>query len=246
MSEQEPGAATPGQAAALAELVRDWRDTMADIADQPMSSDETAEYETLRTVVGQVEAAIAAAAPADPVETAVTLPHDCDPRLLDGLRRFGDEWGPLGVAIVATSLTDRDVLIARTDPNNAAVPAAPQVAGDVSDRLADIHPDDLPAIAAFGAWIGQTDTARILLGWAQTDQDAWFNVVHAVRKAYDVAEIRTAVAEDWQPRVDNLRALLDQATRDHADVGLPTETDRANANRVAGGLEPLAGGTGES
>jgi hypothetical protein len=34
--------------------------------------------------------------------------------------------------------------------------------------------------------------------------------------------------------------LLDKATRDHADVGLPGEVDRANANRVAGELEPLS------
>jgi hypothetical protein len=48
-----------------------------------------------------------------------------------------------------------------------------------------------------------------------------------------------APGNEPQPERDRLLARLDKATRDHADVGLPGEIRRANANRTAAGLEPL-------
>ena len=41
---------------------------------------------------------------------------DTDPDLLAALKALGDRFGPLGVAIVAASMTDRDALIRCTDP----------------------------------------------------------------------------------------------------------------------------------
>jgi len=43
----------------------------------------------------------------------ITVPvHDTDPTLLWLLRRAGESWGPLGVALVAARMTDPEVLIA--------------------------------------------------------------------------------------------------------------------------------------
>lgn len=39
--------------------------------------------------------------------------EDVDPRLLEQLRTLGDEFGPMGVAIVAAKLTDPNVLVSK-------------------------------------------------------------------------------------------------------------------------------------
>jgi hypothetical protein len=47
----------------------------------------------------------------DPAQTADT--REVSGCLMWLLRRAGDEWGPMGVALAAASLTDKDALIAR-------------------------------------------------------------------------------------------------------------------------------------
>jgi hypothetical protein len=48
-----------------------------------------------------------------------------------------------------------------------------------------------------------------------------------------------APGNEPQPERDRLLARLDKATRDHADVGLPGEVRKANANRAEAGLDLL-------
>jgi hypothetical protein len=57
-----------------------------------------------------------------------------------------------------------------------------------------------------------------------------------------------APGNEPQPERDRLLALVDKATRDHADVGIPSEVRRANANRAEAGLDllPVPGEDGES
>jgi len=47
----------------------------------------------------------------DPADVRVS--HDTAPGLIEGLRRLGDDYGPLGVALAAADLTDTRLLIER-------------------------------------------------------------------------------------------------------------------------------------
>lgn len=64
----------------------------------------------------------------------LTPDEGTDPTLLWLLRRAGDEWGPMGVALTAVSLTDERALLARLD---AATPTPDPEAGVVHCGLRD-------------------------------------------------------------------------------------------------------------
>jgi hypothetical protein len=70
----------------------------------------------------------------------------------------------------------------------------PHGAGGTPGQAAPVQSADLAAIAAFGAWIGQTDTARVLLSWQQRDDEhhAWRAVADAVRMALAAQEPHAA------------------------------------------------------
>ncbi len=96
---------------------------------------------------------------------------------------------------------------------------------------AAISPDDLPAIAAFGAWIGQTETARILLSWQQRDDQAdWRKVAEAVRTALAAREPRTAHDRKLGVALAALHDLSEAA--DGADAGTYGELARAALNEI--------------
>lgn len=67
------------------------------------------------------------------------------------------------------------------------------------------HPLDLAAIAAFGAWIGQTDTARVLLSWQERpseERSDWRAVADAVRMAIEAQsldQVARSAAADGKP-----------------------------------------------
>lgn len=91
------------------------------------------------------------------------------------------------------------------------------------------HPLDLPAMAALGAYMHATDgqaVATLFADFREETRADWRAVADAVRMAVAMGE-------------SDLLALVDKATRDHADVGLPGEVRRANANRAAVGLDLL-------
>lgn len=75
----DPVTGTPGQAATLAELLDDWRDTVRELEAKPFPDDKaarreiTTELSVLSTVIGQVERAIAAAPQPAPEGKRVTL-----------------------------------------------------------------------------------------------------------------------------------------------------------------------------
>lgn len=76
-------------------------------------------------------------------ETTTTT--ESDPELLDLLRDAGRRWGPLGVALAAASLTDREALIRKLTGVTAAeettmtesAPAAPDHDAEVDRELTD-------------------------------------------------------------------------------------------------------------
>jgi hypothetical protein len=120
-----------------------------------------------------------------------------------------------------------------------SAPAAPQDAGDTpSEYHLLAWAATLLACSAPGAELPPSHWHAGVGNW----QDEYHALTSQPRRIADIVagayraadQERSAEAER-----DHLRALLDKATRDHADVGLPGETARANANRVAAGLEPL-------
>lgn len=75
--------------------------------------------------------------------------EDVDPELVELLRHAGDRWGPLGVALVASTLTDPNVLVARLrHPSSIGII---QPVGSQTTEQPDAHPGHGPGWTSVNA-----------------------------------------------------------------------------------------------
>jgi hypothetical protein len=79
-----------------------------------------------------------------------------DPRLVEILRKAGDEWGPLSVALAAAELTDVDVLVAKLEVEHSGVVRGQ---GSIIDLL------------SVGTQVWWNDQWRIITGIIPTHDD---------------------------------------------------------------------------
>lgn len=96
-----------------------------------------------------------------------------------------------------------------------------------SRRASEMTPEPQETAEEWLATAHEPDSSAIGVRYERSD------MIDAHPAGWDHARALTAAERD------RLLALVDKATRDHADVGLPGEVRRANANRAEAGLELL-------
>lgn len=162
--------------------------------------------------------------------------HELDPRLVEQLRRAGDEWGPLGVALAAAQLTDPQALVARLsgerpDPRPAAARA-----------MRDQHgPDHHPRHAfwhALADWLEEA-YAWYEEGYGTCPEIEGTNYPDAVR-AHEDASRNVAATYLAQSPTPATPEDLEGIKREQIAVTTPPSLDPLEDSRVLAAAGPSA------